>query len=772
LALFDKAKQGIPFEIIREGEDTILKVNCENLTTVPSLEDNPSLMAFTIDRLIENKIATKIIFMQKRDYEYDYAQTRILMEIALLYNRLIKQKDLFSYESIRVKTQPRYVDRIYNQIHNLIFDTLKKDPLTCFVELTRILRHEKILIETEQGEEAQAHKLYLKLLTYLVEELDKTRLITIAKPFIAGLKAFDRTIYTKIFAPTIKPDFMFTKLMATYPKNSSELENYNVGDTEVVVFSLDDNVQYLYHITPPEFKLREEHYELLDLARNIIAEHKPTRQEFIDPERMREVFYNVGYDLLEELANYRNVKLNEDELHELTMILIRYTVGFGLIEVLLADPKIQDITFNSPAGQSPIFIVHQDYGDCKTNIIPGISDSESWASKLRMISGRPLDEANPVLDTEISIPNIARARVGVIAPPLNPFGIAYAFRRHRDKPWTLPLFIYHKMLTPLAAGLISFLVDGNRTLLVAGTRSAGKTSLLGSVMIEIMRRYRIITIEDTLELPTESLRSLGYNIQPMKVASALSKGTSEVPADEGIRTTLRLGDSALIVGEVRSTEATALYEAMRVGALANVVAGTIHGDSPYGVFDRVVNDLKVPRTSFKATDIIIVANPIRSPDGLHRWRRVTQVTEVRKEWEDDPLREHGFIDLMKYDSKTDELQPTDELINGDSDVLKAIAGNVKDWAGNWDAVWDNIMLRAKMKEELAKITEAENNLDLLEAGFVIKCNDQFHIICDKVKEKTGKLDSERIFFEWNEWLKKEVKKEKKSSELDFENLEK
>jgi hypothetical protein len=82
------------------------------------------------------------------------------------------------------------------------------------------------------------------------------------------------------------------------------------------------------------------------------------------------------------------------------------------------------------------------------------------------------------------------------------------------------------------------------------------------------------------------------------------------------------------------------------------------------------------------------------------------------------------------------------------------------------------MLRAKMKEELAKITEAENNLDLLEAGFVIKCNDQFHIICDKVKDKTGKLDSERIFFEWNEWLKKEVKKEKKSSELDFENLEK
>lgn len=762
--LTDKGKPGLPSEIVREGEDTILKINCEALITVPSIEENPSLMSYTIDRLIENKATTKIVFTQKRDYEYDYAQTRLLLEIALLYNKLIRQKDLFSYESLRLQTAPKYVDSIYNQIHNLIFDVFKKDVITCYTELRRLLRHEKILADAETGEAGNAHRLYIKLLIYLLQELDKTRLITIAQPFMPGHKSYDRSIYTKIFTPTIKPDFMFTKLMATYPRGAVELENYSVGDTEVVIFEQEDDVQYLYHITPPEFKLNEEEYELLDLARNIIAEHKPTRQEFIDPARMREVFYNVGHDLLEELANFRGVKFTDEKLHELTMILIRYTVGFGLIEVLLEDPRIQDITFNSPPGQSPIFLVHQDYGDCKTNIIPSISDAESWASKLRMISGRPLDEANPVLDTEISIPGVARARVGVISPPLNPFGIAYAFRRHRDKPWTLPLFIHQKMITPLAAGLISFLVDGNRTLLVAGTRSAGKTSFLGAVMVEIMRKYRIITIEDTLELPTESLRSLGYNIQPMKVASALSKGSAEVPADEGIRTTLRLGDSALIVGEVRSTEAAALYEAMRVGALANVVAGTIHGDSPYGVFDRVVNDLKVPRTSFKATDIIIVANPIRSPDGLHRWRRVTQITEVRKEWDDDPLREHGFVDLMKYDAKTDQLEPTDELINGDSDVLKSIAGNVKDWAGNWDAVWNNVLLRARMKEELVKTAESEKNLGLLEAKFVIQSNDHFHKICDKVREKTGILDGERIFFEWNDWLHKEIRKEKSKAD--------
>jgi len=314
------------------------------------------------------------------------------------------------------------------------------------------------------------------------------------------------------------------------------------------------------------------------------------------------------------------------------------------------------------------------------------------------------------------------------------------------------------MINPLSAGILSFLIDGARTILVAGTRSAGKTSLLGALLVELMRKYRVITIEDTLELPTSSLRKLGYNIQAMKVAAALSKGGSEVPADEGIRTTLRMGDSALIVGEIRSKEALALYEAMRIGALANVVAGTIHGDSPYGVFDRVVNDLQVPRTSFKATDIIVVANPIRSADGLHRWRRVTQLTEVRKHWEQDPLLENGFSDLMKYDSRTDQLEPSDDLINGESEILKGVAGNVKEWAGNWDAVWDNILLRTKIKETLVQFSDKAKMPNLLEADFVINSNDQYHKIADKIKEEVGALDSKRILAEWNQWLQRTAKK--------------
>jgi type IV secretory pathway ATPase VirB11/archaellum biosynthesis ATPase len=498
---------------------------------------------------------------------------------------------------------------------------------------------------------------------------------------------------------------------------------------------------------------------LLNLARGVLIEHQPKAEEFTDTERTRQVFFNISKDLLTDLAHSKGINLGYSDLNVLATILVRHTIGFGLVEVLLQDSNLQDIYLNAPISQVPIFLRHQDHGECVTNILPSHEDVNSWAAKFRMISGRPLDEANPIMDTQLGIGEM-RARIAIIQRPLSPDGLAYAIRRHRENPWTLPLFIQKKMLNPMAAGLLSFFIDGARTMLIAGTRSSGKSSLLGSLMLEIMSQHRVIVLEDTLELPVESMRKLGYDILRMKVRSALLKTTTEVDAAEGIRTSLRLGDSSLIVGEVRSTEAKALYEAMRVGALANVVAGTIHGASPYGVYDRVVNDLEVPATSFKATDIIVINNPVKSPDGLHSWRRTLQISEVRKHWKKDPMEEKGFVDLMKYNVDKDEIEPTEDLINGDSETIKDIASNVKGWSGNWDAVYDNILLRAKMKKELVDVAEKIGNNNILEADFTTLAKDSFHKISEDVITEIGLPLTERVFPIWQKWLNEEIKRKR------------
>jgi archaeal flagellar protein FlaI len=645
----------------------------------------------------------------------------------------------------------------------LILTLLKQDPIACYMEARRIYQEEKANPKNIVKECPECESGYLKLLGKLVVLLEKTALIKSVQNRLGDYKLRDRTFYKEIFRPEVIPNFTFTQLMASLPANAEIMDEYEIGLEEdkstVTILKVQGQNKYLYHITPPEYTLNEEMQGLVNLARNVLLEHKPKAEEFTDPTRIRQIFFNIARDLISELSTSKKMTINYKQINKLATILVRHTIGFGLIEVLLQDEKLQDIVLNSPAGAVPIFVRHQDYDECDTNIIPSQEDASSWAAKFRMMSGRSLDEANPVLDTELIIGN-ARARVAIIQQPLSPYGLAYAFRRHRERPWTLPLFIKNKMLNPMAAGLLSFLIDGGRTMLIAGTRSSGKTSLLGACMLEIMQKNRVIVVEGTMELPVDAMRNLGYDILRMKVREALARETTEMAADEGIRTSLRLGDSCLIVGEVRSTEALALYEAMRVGALANMVAGTIHGASPYGVFDRVVNDLKVPATSFKATDIIMVANPIKSADGLHKWRRVLEISEVRKQWQTDPIVEKGFLDLMKYDVTKDDLKATEDLVNGESEVLKEIASNVKGWAGSWDAVWDNIVLRAKVKQALVETSIKAKMPEMLEAEWTIKSSNVFHDISEKIQQEIGVPKGKRVYKEWEDWLKKEIKRKR------------
>ena len=738
-------------EVQRKEGENLMYINFLGAPFTPSLADSAEAMARTVDALIENPEVSRIIFVQQKNYNYSFEQVSLLIEIAGLYNYLMKQEMVLSPEKLRVYK----VDFAPQELSYLIA-LLRQDPAGCFLELERRIR--KYDQEIKKG--ASYLENYQRFLERFKDLLLKTRLIKSVEGMIGTYGVGDREIYKSIFRPNILPNFTFTRLVAQLPDDADLIDQYVVeGESEesfVTILSKEGDSKYIYHVMPPEYSLSEEHHMLLNLSKSVLQQHEPKSEEFTDPEKVRSLFFNIARDLLSELAQSKNISLNYKELNGLSRILVRQTVGFGLIEVLLQDKNLQDVYLNSPIAQNPVFVRHGKYGECVTNILPSYEDADSWAAKLRLQSGRPLDEANPILDTDLFFGKV-RARVAAIQRPLSPHGVAYALRRHREDPWTLPLFINNKMINSFAAGLMSFMVDGNRTMLIAGTRSSGKTSVLGSLMLEVIPKIRTLVIEDTLELPVDALRRIGYNIQRLKVRSALLKTTTEVEAAEGIRTSLRLGDSALIVGEVRSSEAKALYEAMRVGALANVVAGTIHGASPYGVFDRVVNDLGVPVTSFKATDVVLVANPIKTPDGLHSMKRMVQIAEVRKHWTKDPMEEKGFVDLLKYDVEKDDLVPTDDLVNGDSEIVKGIAGNVKGWAGNWDAVYDNIILRGRVKQELVDLSKKLKKPGIMEAKFNALSNDMFHRISDSVTQEIGLPTSERVFPEWRKWLTSKVK---------------
>ncbi len=743
------------YEVIRESGENVMYINYLGAPEVPSIADSGVVMARTIDSLKDDANVSRIVFVQQRNYSYDFEQVKMLIEIGQIYEFLIKQEKILS--QAKLSMTGNLMQEAYASLNHLINECLKSDPAKTYRELKGLYFEQKSLLNNED----KYREGYIRLLEKVLGFLDNLSLIRKLKPFFDRYKISEREVYSEAFRADVMPNFTFTRLISKVPEDAEILKQYEIAQgydkSMVTIFKQPNRGKLFYHLSPPEYSLDEDHHILLNLARNVLIEHKPTAEEFTNPERTRQVFLNVAKDLLQDLANSKNISLNFSDVNKLATILVRHTIGFGIIEVLLQDDNLQDIMINAPVSVSTVFVRHNEFDECYTNLYASQEDAESWAAKFRMLSGRALDEANPILDTSLYLNNFA-ARVAIVQQPLSHSGLAYTLRRHRSKPWTLPLFIKNKMINGLGAGLMSFIIDGSRTILVAGTRSSGKTSFLGSLLLEIMPKYRIITIEDTLELPIEELRRLNYDILSMKVRSALTGETTEVSAEEGIRASLRLGDSSLIVGEIRSQEAKALYEAMRVGALANVVAGTIHGGSPYSVFDRVVNDLGVPITSFKATDLIVVANPIKTPDGLHSWRRVLEIAEVRKHWNKDPLEEGGFVDLMKYDVEADMLKPSEDLINGDSEIIKDIASNVKGWAGNWDAVWDNVVLRQKIKEETVKFAEKMNKPDLLEAEFTVLSNNAFHQISDKITSEIGLPSSDRVFPEWKNWLERESKR--------------
>jgi len=409
--------------------------------------------------------------------------------------------------------------------------------------------------------------------------------------------------------------------------------------------------------------------------------------------------YSLNVEILKKI--YKDAEDYEKTGKTNNLLIKRWYQDFGILEYLVKDEKVLEININPPGYKTPIRILHEKYGECVTNIYPSQSFLDYFVTRLKMRSGRPLNKVFPELDTELVISGV-KIRISVVIGPFSIFGPGFSIRKHREKPWTFELFMRNRMINSLFAGFMSLIIAHGRSYIVAGPRGSGKTSLMTASLLEIPTNNRLITIEDTQEIPINYFKKLGYDLLSLKVRSALLEEGMEIDFEKGLRTTLRLGDSCLILGEIRGKEAKVLYEAMRVGAMSNVVTGTIHADTAYGVYDRVVNDLGVTKGSFKVTDFIVLVNLIKDATGTRKIRRVVEVVEVLKDWEDEPK----FLSLLKYNSKTDQLEPTENFLQKKSQVFRLILKNTKNYSDYEDVLTD-LYLREKIKEIILKYAKPE-----------------------------------------------------------------
>jgi hypothetical protein len=290
-------------------------------------------------------------------------------------------------------------------------------------------------------------------------------------------------------------------------------------------------------------------------------------------------------------------------------------------------------------------------------------------------------------------------------------------------------------------------MDGQSSVLVAGGVGSGKTSLLCALLLEIPQKYRILTIEDTPELPIEDLQKLGFKIQGMNTKAAVGGTNIEVNPETALRAALRMGNATLVLGEVRGPEVKVLYEAMQVGAAGKSVIGTIHGASTRAVYERIVNSLGVPAASFRSTDAVIVAQNVRISGTMKKKKRIVEIAEVTGgEWEEHPDSDDIFNDIMVFDATQDKLVATDLLDRGGSVLVSKIAHK---WGMGIDEASLNIKVRAMIKETIAKV--GEQYPGFVESDMVMKANNAFCLYLDQMQDDKGKVDFHDLYDKWMTW---------------------
>ncbi len=439
-----------------------------------------------------------------------------------------------------------------------------------------------------------------------------------------------------VLRPHVGPTVSATRIASEPPPGAALVDRWELETGATVRRYEGTGPLDTYHLTPPSAEFDAATVGTLDAAKERLL---------VDP---------AGGDRAPGRA-VRAVADADDPVPALTDTLRRHTHGYGAFEHVFADERVSDATLSAPVAENPLRVVLNGER-CRTNVRLPPEGAATLASRLRRTSGRAFSRATPTLDATIDTES-GTVRVAATTTPASD-GLSFTFRRGDPDAWTLARLVDADTLPAAAAGLLSIAVERGVTGLVAGGRGAGKTTALGALLWELPADTRSILIEDTPELPATALASAGRDVQRLRVGDG-----GEPSPSEAVRTALRLGGGALVVGEVRGEEARALYEAMRVGAAGETVLGTIHGRDPNAVRERVVTDLGVARSSFAATNLLVVLND-------HRVGSIVEVTERGDEVVFDAL----------FERTTDGLDATGRIGRGESRLVDGLAGNGESYA--------------------------------------------------------------------------------------------
>jgi pilus assembly protein CpaF len=323
---------------------------------------------------------------------------------------------------------------------------------------------------------------------------------------------------------------------------------------------------------------------------------------------------------VERLLGEEQAPLNDIERRSLVRDVQHEMLGFGPLELLMADPTVSDILVNSHRS-----VYVERHGRLELTEVTFTDERHLLRiiDKIVSLVGRRIDESSPMVDARLP----DGSRVNAVIPPVAVDGPMLSIRRFAQLPLTMhDLVEHHRTLTRDMAGVLEGLARAKVNMLISGGTGAGKTTLLNILSGAIPRTERIVTIEDAAELQLQQPHVVRLETRPSNV-----EGRGEITQQALVRNALRMRPDRIVIGEVRGAEAIDMLQAMNTGHEGSLT--TIHANSPRDALSRLENmvalaNANLPHRAARqqiAAAITVVVQATRLSDGK---RRVTSIQEI------------------------------------------------------------------------------------------------------------------------------------------------
>ena len=347
----------------------------------------------------------------------------------------------------------------------------------------------------------------------------------------------------------------------------------------------------------------------------LIAELDPA----MDVSRTDEVRRTIQ-DMFDQILTQESIILSRSERERLFEGIVAEILGFGPIEVLLADEHVSEIMVNGP---EKVFVERKG----KLSLSNVTFESNEHVMKVidRIVSplGRRIDESSPLVDARLP----DGSRVNAIIPPLALNGPTLTIRKFEKDPLTIDDLIRFGSMSAETAEFLRACVIARLNIVVSGGTGSGKTTLLNVLSSFIPEDERIVTVENAAELQLRQEHVVTLESRPPNI-----EGKGEVTIRDLVINTLRMRPDRVVVGECRGGETLDMLQAMNTGHDGSLT--TAHANSPRDMLSRLetmclMAGMDLPVRAIReqvasAVDLIIQQSRLR--DGS---RKVVNITEVQ-----------------------------------------------------------------------------------------------------------------------------------------------